>query len=464
VPKGLASGGGSQILVAAKEAFASALANAADAELGAVQLSVKLVGIVSDRNYLIELGGGQQAVFRTTLTEYTTTGRAAIWVTRESVAAANDQRAGNVGGRQLFIEANPPTDEAQRAANLAEQRSHAQRELCAALLVVGKIQPATSKEFLALLSQSNTSDSDRVAESVLRSCNGLKTRDICVRLAGISIDLLEEFMGVVGVPEYARSTNPALLLDVVGCCVSRQEDIPRVMNLFSKHGLGARDRDSASRTILQQAFATKDPSLCGARIRAAYKLIDAGADAKVIDDAGDTLLHYAMRASARQVDIKPLLAAGLSIDAKNTAGMTPLMAVAEAGGDGWHQLLENNAQLEVRGPGGRTALHYAAASGKEESYDLINQLINRGSRPFVRDDAGKRAAAYAKHQDERLLLGVYEKLLIQKIPVPAEFEKAWQFGEWSFQNEPIIAPNGVVWSIQSGAATTTVRAFRLGTL
>lgn len=88
-------------------------------------------------------------------------------------------------------------------------------------------------------------------------------------------------------------------------------------------------------------------------------LLEARADIKATDDAGNNALHIAVRAyfgSAPDV----LIAAGAEVNGVNNKGETPLMfAAARMKNDNMATLLAAGADVNMKNAQGRTALHYA---------------------------------------------------------------------------------------------------------
>jgi ankyrin repeat protein len=94
-------------------------------------------------------------------------------------------------------------------------------------------------------------------------------------------------------------------------------------------------------------------------------LIDAGADAKVTESSGINLLHWA--AIANRADVIPeLVKAGVSLNAQDEHGFTPLMYAATIDfGDTatLDALLKAAPDLSVKNDGGRTAFDQAHGYG-----------------------------------------------------------------------------------------------------
>ena len=92
-------------------------------------------------------------------------------------------------------------------------------------------------------------------------------------------------------------------------------------------------------------------------------------------------------------EMRGLLAAGISPDAADTTGITPLMlAVIHNHGAVAELLLARGADVNASDNGGVTALMLAASNGRTA---LLQRLVNRGANINARSDAGWTPLTYA---------------------------------------------------------------------
>jgi general secretion pathway protein A len=97
--------------------------------------------------------------------------------------------------------------------------------------------------------------------------------------------------------------------------------------------------------------------------------------------------------AGKLTEVQALLAAGLSPDARDAGGMTPLMlAVTHDHGAVAEVLLARGADFDASDGGGVTALMLAANNGRTA---LLQRLINRGANVNARTGAGWTALTYA---------------------------------------------------------------------
>jgi ankyrin repeat protein len=99
-----------------------------------------------------------------------------------------------------------------------------------------------------------------------------------------------------------------------------------------------------------------------------------GKDANLGDnnDARENLLHDAVRRGDIET-CRTLIAKGMDVNAKNTAGETPLLLAADCGHIGIAKLLlENGADVKIRGDWNSfTPLHWASGVGSKEMVCLL---------------------------------------------------------------------------------------------
>jgi ankyrin repeat protein len=123
-------------------------------------------------------------------------------------------------------------------------------------------------------------------------------------------------------------------------------------------------------------------------------LLAAGADASVVDSSsGNTLLHTAVCGGTSQM-VKLLVSSSASVNAKNRAGDTPLLMLAQRISD-WtwgimKQLLQHpDIDCNILDAKGCPALHYAVLSNSSSGSTAMAQLLTRGADPSVKDGKGR---------------------------------------------------------------------------
>lgn len=120
-------------------------------------------------------------------------------------------------------------------------------------------------------------------------------------------------------------------------------------------------------------------------------LLARGADPRACSGNGQSLLHTAAQYNHKSAII-PLLRLGQPIDARNNAGITPLMEAANSGYlDSLKLLLAHEAKVNLADDDGRTALQYAVAYDPQ----LAAALLAAGARVNTRDKMGKTPYHYA---------------------------------------------------------------------
>jgi hypothetical protein len=127
-------------------------------------------------------------------------------------------------------------------------------------------------------------------------------------------------------------------------------------------------------------------------------------------DGGSVLHHAACREPKEGTNcLEALISSpGVDLNAKNTAGLTPLMSAVDCGrASAVRLLLRSGARASVHGPGGETAIHMAAASqGKSP---CIQAALDCGVDAKLRNGSGEPlllvAARAGALESVELLLG-----------------------------------------------------------
>jgi ankyrin repeat protein len=121
-------------------------------------------------------------------------------------------------------------------------------------------------------------------------------------------------------------------------------------------------------------------------------LLAAGADAAHVDEAGDTVMHYAAKANdSEYLDI--LLAHRVEVDIPNAqSGATPMMAALMGNRDvQFRKLLLAGANPNAADRFGNTALHVAAKIGQSER---VLDLLKAHADPNARNRQGATFQRY----------------------------------------------------------------------
>lgn len=145
------------------------------------------------------------------------------------------------------------------------------------------------------------------------------------------------------------------------------------------HGAGAlldRPRDAAGATPLHLAAGL-------ARFSMATLLLARGADARLVDDGGNTVLH--------SLALQPM-------------PPTPALRAMQTGLAG--QLLQRQVPLDALNGRGSTALIMAIAAGNE---DLMAYLLDQGADPKLANKRGEDALAYARRLGHAALVARLER-------------------------------------------------------
>lgn len=125
-------------------------------------------------------------------------------------------------------------------------------------------------------------------------------------------------------------------------------------------------------------------------------LIDGGADVKAKNDAGESLLHYALRRDPRLELIKELVRLGADVNEQDNNSQAPLYVVAVGSGSESavvvELLLDSGADVNDDDVFGFTALHCVAANGNLE---LVMLFAEKGANLSLRDKNGDTALSFA---------------------------------------------------------------------
>ena len=155
-----------------------------------------------------------------------------------------------------------------------------------------------------------------------------------------------------------------------------------LVNILLKHGASVETPNEAGVTPLHVAVAHANEP-------AAVALLEGGASLATVDSDGDTALHHAAFSQTNQADlVNMLLKHGVSVEARNNVGATPLhAAIGHANEPAVVALLSRGASLTAVDSDGNTALHHAAFS-KNNQADFVNILLKHGASVETPNEAG----------------------------------------------------------------------------
>lgn len=160
--------------------------------------------------------------------------------------------------------------------------------------------------------------------------------------------------------------------------VARQSG-PETLELLLSLGFVLQTTDSDGRTVLHQASASN------ASAAAIAFIVKRGLPVNTPSTIGATALHETLGAS-----VVPLLAAGADLEARDSAGRTPLLSATQH-----HRttavaaLLQAGASVHAANVRGQTALHMAYAARSRALIDLLEQA---GAPRTARDIDGRQPA------------------------------------------------------------------------
>lgn len=126
-------------------------------------------------------------------------------------------------------------------------------------------------------------------------------------------------------------------------------------------------------------------------------LLKAGADPTLEDDNGDPVMVYASDAETKKHALI-LIKHGVSIDSKNSMGISPLLRGAPyENGPDVQVKIDLGASVDLTDPRGNTALMRASQAGNLEAMKV---LIEAGANLNLVNEAGQSALAFATESDD----------------------------------------------------------------
>jgi ankyrin repeat protein len=191
---------------------------------------------------------------------------------------------------------------------------------------------------------------------------------------------------VKSIVEQGADLNKADYNGITPIALARAVNWAYVEELLIKHG--AEDKPfpdpnqlCGDKTLLGYAL-----SYQGAHGNYIYGLLDAGADPDMVDEDGKTALHWAA-VFGRTDMFAEMLALGADINALDSSGMKPLHYACMNGcTDIASIILDTTQNADINTPVGESArTPLMLAAGRQEAYDLVQLLIDRGALVNMQD-------------------------------------------------------------------------------
>ena len=188
------------------------------------------------------------------------------------------------------------------------------------------------------------------------------------------------------------------------------------------HGADVNATNKKARTALMEAC-------CFGNMNATNVLLNAGAKPEIVDDKGNTSLHWTCISESSKEKTQALIDHGADVNAKNRKGQTVLMsACGKENAVAINLLLNAGAKPDIVDDGGFTSLHAACQAGnsketlqalidhgadvnaanrkghtvlmsacRKENAVAINALLKAGAKPEIVDDGGFTSLHKACH-------------------------------------------------------------------
>jgi ankyrin repeat protein len=178
---------------------------------------------------------------------------------------------------------------------------------------------------------------------------------------------------------------------------------PDVIFALLRAGADPKARDKTGRSAFD--YARKNNSV---KVSNAYQLLEEMQGGNKVVDSNDVLLKLASSGTSEQ--LQKAIDSGADFRIQDKDGETVLMYAAEGNPDPdvITKLLKTGAELEARDNGGETALMVAAESGR--SWAVIRALLDAGADAKAKSYEGKTAFDYAKDNDNLGATDTYWRL------------------------------------------------------
>ncbi len=218
---------------------------------------------------------------------------------------------------------------------------------------------------------------------------------------------------------------------------AREQDDPRVIEYLVKNGADVEGANFQGYTPLMFA------AMYNPVVRVTLALLKCGASPDRCDSFGQNAINYAARLNSNPAVLQALLK-GRDVNVKSESGETPLMNAAQNKSPRIVTLLlSQKADVNARDGGGRTALHFAAASNGNA--EVVAALLDAGADVNCRTNSGMTPLMEAARTG--LNPAVVELLLERGAEVSARSEDGRTAADFAAAN-PAIATSDAFKKLQ----------------
>ena len=239
----------------------------------------------------------------------------------------------------------------------------------ALLLVLAGALPAHAEAPLRCPQQKGSADGDVFAE-VKRDFQPGKAPPIFLALGKERHPALQKLLAAGANPNVCHAGLSPMMLAGAG------DDQVAAGMLLDAGALPDRPRDSRGATVLHTVIGL-------GKLAMAALLLDRGADPRLVDDHGNTMLH------------------NLALQPAPVAGAQRILQATLA-----ERLLARQVPLDAQSSRGSTALILSIAAGNEY---LTAWLLERGANPKLANQRGEDALAYARRLGRAPLVALLER-------------------------------------------------------
>jgi ankyrin repeat protein len=268
------------------------------------------------------------------------------------------------------------------------------------------------KNALILISRgANVHDRDREGQTPLFHAVIRSHIDVIERLIAKGADInAKDNSGMTPLmytPRYNHSTDIAKLLLSKGADKNIKDNKGMTASMHAAK-LGKQDfgelLSSTGYDVSKLMIAAKNNDL-----NTINQLIKTGSDLNAKDTAGESPLVYAIKANHASA-AELLIKSGADINSRNLHGMTPLMAAVIHNNRSMAELLiKSGADINARAEGGITALMFVEMNGFKELYDL---LVSKGAdKPFSAEQAAAEPVEVTEKAVKTLWAGLCSSMM-----------------------------------------------------